>query len=792
MGLTRRAFLQQVGLGIVAFGLSGASLGLADRCQAVLAQPTRRKLALLIGINQYSEQVCDYVPSRGSALNGSLTDVELQRELLVYRFGFAPTDILTLTDQQATREAIETAFISHLADQAQAGDVVVIHFSGLGSRVRMIDAPDTLQQSLVPIDGILPTDENPAINDLLEDTLGLLLRSLATDQVTTILDTSFTEPIKIPPGNLRPRSRPTTPSGYPNHAELLLQERLFSRLNVTREQIQSEWRSGQLPGILLAASKPDQAAMELQWSGFNAGLFTYALTQHLWQTTPSTTLRIVFSRATSLVNQVVGPEQQPRLSGQKIHEPILPVYQLKPTEAMGADGVVIAVEDEGKTVQLWLGGLPALLLEYYGINSTLAIASPDAEVQVQLNSEANSTPVSADAPLPTIPSAVATLVQVRSRDGLTVKAKLLDSKTNTAPPQVGQWVRETMRTIPRNINLVVALDISLERIERVDATSAFAAISRVSAVVAGEQLADYLFGKAVSTAQTLAASLSPNISANGSVMAGLTSELPAKGSYGLFNLGGAVIPNTIGGDEAVKTAVNRLTPQLKTLLAAKLLRLTTNVNSSRLGVRATLEMITPQERIVAQQETSRAPWALPESKLAPLFVGDGDIPTLPIGSRIRYRLHNYSDRPVYFLLLGLDSAGNMIALYPGTFAPDASGMSDTPPMTNNAIAPDIITVLPQALTQSEWVINGPAGMGEVYLIFSRHPFTQAMAALETAIRSSGVYRLGVLSNPLDVAYAILQDLHQSSSVVSKPDAPADTYVLDVNTWATLSFVYRIA
>ena len=47
--------------------------------------------------------------------------------------------------------------------------------------------------------------------------------------------------------------------------------------------------------------------------------------------------------------------------------------------------------------------------------------------------------------------------------------------------------------------------------------------------------------------------------------------------------------------------------------------------------------------------------------------------------------------------------------------------------------------------------------------------------------------IGALSNPVEVANAVLQDLHNASG--NKPDL--DTYNLDVNTWASLNFVYQV-
>ena len=117
MQLNRRRFLQGTGLGILTLALDPYLQG--------LAAPTARKLALLVGVDHYGDGSLD--------LKGCVTDVQLQQELLIHRFGFNPQDIVTLTNAEATREAIETAFLEHLVNQAIAGDVVVflslIHIS---------------------------------------------------------------------------------------------------------------------------------------------------------------------------------------------------------------------------------------------------------------------------------------------------------------------------------------------------------------------------------------------------------------------------------------------------------------------------------------------------------------------------------------------------------------------------------------------------------------------------------------------------------------------------------------
>jgi hypothetical protein len=527
-----------------------------------------------------------------------------------------------------------------------------------------------------------------------------------------------------------------------------------------------------------------------------------------------------------MVNQLVGKEQQPRLIAQKSLQPPLLAYYLPPDPSIGADGVVTAVEDNGKTVQLWLAGLPAMVLEYYGSNSLLSLSASRAASSLfpsgwKGEGESDSSVPTAVPPAPLTPppsqsaspspntpssSSQPLQLQMRSKEGLTAKARIASNSAAdnystggvTPPIQVGQLVQEAIRVLPRHLGLTVALDVRLERIERVDATSAFANNPSVSSVVvAGEQPADYLFGKVQEEARgedldALGSRLSPDF----------------QGGYGLFYLASDPIRDTVGEPgEAVKSAVNRLSQKLKTLLAAKLLRLTANEGSSRLGIRASLEMVAPQATLVMQRETLRADsvvWALADKKPDPKVmprVAEGSIPTLAIGSRIQYRLENYSEKPVYFLLLGLDSRGSAIALYKIQSFQEAQQSQNEPPLKEAVLAPGETLILPQSLATSDFVVPGPVGLAEIQLICSRAPFTKAIAALESTGASKGEgERIGDLFNPLEVAQAVMEDLHKASAISTArtssytPDSTgtvSDTYALDVNAWATLSFIYQV-
>ena len=803
MGLLRRTFLQQAGLALLALELGDTALAvigqslakpLFDRYYQALAQPTTRKLALLVGINQYPRSG----ETRLVPLQGCVTDVELQRELLIHRFGFQSSDILTLTEKLATRENIETAFLEHLSNQAKPDDVVLFHFSGYGSRINLNSEVQSgeplistlksqIQNALVAVDGMQPTQGNY----LLEETLFLLLRSLATDKVTTVLDTSYIFPNNPLPSNLRIRSHSAVYSQVPTE-ELDFQSQLLLSLNTTRQQLEGQLNFNQMPGILLNASDSNQPAIEVTWGGFSAGLFTYALTQYLWQVTPQATIQVSISRATEAINQLVGKQQQPQINGRKIQEDYLLAYNLIP-ENVGADGVVIAIEDSGKTAQLWLGGLQIKALADYGINSVFSVVASEDNVNIPTdNTSASNIPPATGITKPL-------QLQIRGREAITAKARLISSDVSDRQLQVGQLVQESLRVLPRNIGLTVAIDASLERIERVDATSAFGNLKSVTSVIkTGEQPADYIFSKVASTDTTK--QVEEAIIPDDSTLENANNESASKSliiptseaKYGLFSLANTTVTNTLGvASETVKAAVNRLKPQLKTLLAAKLWRLTVNEGSSRLGVEASLEILNPEAKILIKRSTIRAGVSKQQAGVnhqSNIIINSSTLGMVTVanGSRICYRIHNYSDRTVYFMLVGLDSSSNAIALSlpKDTFIPAGQTLS-----------------IPQSTSSFEWLIHGATGLTETFLICSIAPFTQAKTALESAMVNTETERIEKLVNPLDVTLAILQDLHQASTLVQHQEVASlvaetssissDNYALDVQAWATFSFVYQV-
>ncbi|MEB3339281.1 caspase family protein [Okeania sp.] len=798
MGLKRREFLQRASLALGALGINEAGWWrLQSRYLEALAETTGGKLAFLVGINEYPDQ----------PLSGCVTDVEMQKELLVNRFGFLPADIFTLTNKQATRENIETAFINHLTNQAKPDDLVLFHFSGYGSRVsKMIDEDEhnelitsnltSFQNSLVPIDGTPPNNNRRPRNDVLEETLWLLLRSLPTRKVVTILDTSYVYPGRNLQGVLRIRSRPSSTTEPINIKEKAMQMELRNQQNLLGEQ---ESYEREFPGVILNASQESQFATETDWNGFSSGLFTYALTQNLWSTTPATRLQMSFSQAASSVEKLTGANQQPEfkeakqqtiaqstkvaaitpvtINSQNILSPVLPP----------ASGVVTSVEDNGKAASIWLGGLPINVLDTVTSNSLFTtIPNFDSNFNFKL--------------------------QIRSRSGLNAKASVIvqanssqeslkrsDKNTNNqterfiASPELltGTLVREKIRVLPQPMDLMIALDSNLSRIERVDATSGFSAIPQVT-VVANTQSADYVFSRVRETSITQSSS------------APLSSIY--QGRYGLFSLGQMLIPNSIGeGGEAVKVAAQRLSSPLKTLLAAKILGLTKNESSTQIKVKANLVTITPgitrEPKIIMHRETL----GISDGEKFPTNLEDvsnfgvsQELLTLPIGSQIQYRLYNDGARPVYFMLLILDSSGRIFAIDPKIS--NQVGDKARPSQTGLVISPRDSINMPPVMSKSPretgtfgWRLTSPEGLAKSLIFCSYQPFEETIVTLNEQLSQVGDDLLiKEVSNPLAVAEAILRDLQGASKLaIQSSGLSTDDYTLDINSWATLNFVYRV-
>jgi hypothetical protein len=767
MGLDRRTFLQQAGLALFTWGATEAGIScLANHdplavslknYQQTLAQPTSRKLALLVGINHYSSQ---------DDLAGCLMDVELQRELLIHRFGFKASDILTLSDRQATRENIETAFLEHLTQQAKPDDVVMFHFSGYGCQVKMpleANAETTLEteainmkdsfllaNSFVPADGLSSTKKNLFANNILQETLLVLAQTLSTSKCTFVLDTSFNTTSPSKHGSLRGRSLPLVADNLSSQ-ELMFLTQLQNDL--ANKGVKPIKKLLAFPGVMLSAASNNQVAVERHWDGFSAGLFTQALTQYLWHINPSHKVQVTLARTAESVEQVMGKQQQPTLSH---GDQSAIAYYFNLADAANGAGIISKV-DKNNHAEVKLLGLPANIINAYGINSCFSLVSTPEDLIPQL--------------------------QVKSKTGLIAK---VDALSNLESLQPGQLVQESIRIFQRNLSLNLALDADLNRIERVDATSALANIPAInSAVVAKEQNADCLLGKVFTeTDSTVSA---PHIS-----NADLSNQPVA---YGLYTAGGDLIGKTMGTvEEAVKVALARLRPQFDNLLAAKWLELTYNEFSSRIQVSANL--ITPEIKSPLWQRSTLVATnrlTVPKKTLFTLnpatLEQSNSVPLISQGTEIRLNLANIGDRQLHIIIVGTDAHCNLNALYTPASSATVAGTVQLEAM---AIAPQAEITLPSSEDSWKWKVSEAPGINTLYILLSVQPFTETLKAFASQ-QNFQLDQQQVLNvtNPLEVIHAVMQDLHNTSEVAATLLPSEEVYALNVNNWATLKFVYEV-
>lgn len=89
-----------------------------------------KRIAVLVG--------CNY-PNTKNELHGCINDVLAMRDVIINRFGFDPNHIELLTDAPGSSVmptgANIKAALDRMVSKAEAGDVLLFHYSGHGTRI---------------------------------------------------------------------------------------------------------------------------------------------------------------------------------------------------------------------------------------------------------------------------------------------------------------------------------------------------------------------------------------------------------------------------------------------------------------------------------------------------------------------------------------------------------------------------------------------------------------------------------------------------------------------------------
>ena len=724
--IKRRHFLQLAGSTLATLGWSQQKLwSTSNGYGQVLAQNTSRKLALLIGINQYALNFGGWIP-----LQGCITDIQLQRELLINCFGFQAQDILLLSDRQATRQNILTAFEEHLIKQAKPGDVVVFHYSGHGSRVRDKDSKDGFNGTIVPIDS--PNLETGQVKDIMGHTIFLLTSALNTENVTIVLDCCYSGGTTR--GNLRVRSRSSNENLQIIAAEKEYQQQWLSRLNLAPQEFIKRRQLGIAKGVAITSAQKNQLAVDVSFDGFAAGAFTYAMTQYIWQQTKNPLLDSTIERTKQAI-ALIAPSslQKPsyEISPDANYTPTS-VYFLK-KQIPSAEAVITEVARD--SVRVWLGGIDAQSLIAFNRGSTLSVIDP------QENQLAT--------------------VKLDAREGLIGYGKLVTAKQGVSR---GSLLQEKIRSIPAGLKLKIGLDdFASNRLEEIQ--QALAPWKRIEIVPLQQEEVDYIFGR-----------FTPAIAQSS------TSTTPPVNSWGLFYPDLTFLTGSFyTSNERLLSAVERLQPKLQSLLAIKLIRLTLNPYSSRLKVTATLINPYAPQKPLGEAITTRS-----NSNYSRKYrsISASGIEPISLGTPLQFAVSNQEEFPIYINILALDSEGTITVIFPNHWTDLATNIS-IPPRTTLKI-PDYYS------SGFELHSAKPLGMTEILIVSSAYPLKRSLLKLEQIARHNQISRGAmILSQPWEMIEDLITDLDSKIRNTEVASQKKTSYFIDSTKLAVLSIPFEV-
>lgn len=753
--IKRRQFLQFAGSALATLGWSQIEFQQqAFRYAQVAAQDTPRKRALLVGINKY----INLGQYQWYPLKGAVNDTKLHKELLIRRFGFAKDDIFTLTDKEATRENILQAFEKHLIKWAEPGDVVVFHFSGHGSQVSDPDKifADGRVSTIVPINSPLPPgypNKGGLVKDITGHTLWLLMQAINTENVTFVLDSCYSGGARK--GTLTVRSRPgdvellrLANSNIKLTASLQEQEyqkELMSRLKIAESNFAELRKSGVPKGVMLAAAKREQTAIDATFADTNAGIFTYVFTRYLWQQTGSDSVDRLMASTTTTTQRILqeyfptsGLLQQPEYNVRQGSNNGKQAVYFTSRQNTPAEAVVTKVQ--GNQVDLFLGGIDPRSLEAFGRGATFTLVDSQGQEQGQ--------------------------IEIQSRQKFNAKGKVIQTTTRGAVTP-GTLLQERSRAIPSNLTLKIGLDPSIGQ-DMESAKQALGAIKRISPVSVQQEV-QYILGRVSQSYYQQLQQLK-------------VKNLPAVGSIALFSPALDLIPGSAGtSEEKVADAIKRLQAKLKSLVAARLVKLTLNTNSSRLSVAAAMQRL-DGSLVVAESFTVRGAKIETVSRTRGGTPATSNAEKMKPGTLVQFLVKNNQPQDLYITVLLISTNGELSVLSP--LADNAvkvrAGQEIQIPDRNRG-------------ERYKFRIGKTPGIAEVLVIASTTPLTRATQLLRTLAAETPERRglpVDLKKEPGEAIASLLDDLDEGTRGRGR-NAISGVRQIDTREMAALSITFEV-
>jgi hypothetical protein len=294
---------------------------------------------------------------------------------------------------------------------------------------------------------------------------------------------------------------------------------------------------------------------------------------------------------------------------------------------------------------------------------------------------------------------------------------------------------------------------------------------RIEPVLPQQGEVQYILGRITTAEQATIAAVNP------------ATPLPPIGSLGLFYPTLQFVPNSFGAaGEAIDQAVQRLQPKLKALLAARLVKLTLNPNSSRLNLQASMSAKSTAQSQAAQLfevrsgQRDRGAAATVTRSLAPT--------RLPLGTPVQFSIQNNESRDLYVNVFVIDAAGDMTVIFPNQWTASAEVMR---------IAAGRSLQLPDQSDNFSFVTQEPKGTTEVLIIASATPLGNSLKALQQLAVRGGVSRGPVgVGDPVAAIAGLLSDLEAGTrSSRGTMASTAEVQRVDTSQLAALSITFEV-
>ncbi|BAU10735.1 peptidase C14, caspase catalytic subunit p20 [Leptolyngbya sp. NIES-3755] len=434
--------------------------------------------------------------------------------------------------------------------------------------------------------------------------------------------------------------------------EINYQKQWLAKLGMTETEWIDRRRKGIAEGITLLATKRSQKAADLTFAGdVHAGAFTYSLTRQLWDMTEAPTVTTVMSATTAKTEQLLKtitnsrtqtPGWEKQAGGQCEQELI---YFTKPT-AIPATAIVQQVADN--QVRVLLMNEPQSI-EAFGKGATLTIGNNQGTIEIE------------------------------SRQQLIATGIVKAGKVTPGTP-----LQENTRTIPKETSLKIGIDASLKS-ESAIVKQELSQLPRIEAVELLTSEVHYILGR-----------MTPKYQQQG------RSTLPPINSIGLFSSGLEIVPESFStADETIEAAIDRLRSKLRSLLAARILKLMLNADASKLKVSA--EIQSEGAVLVGQAFTIRGEQSRKRT-----------VPQLKIGQGFRVVVQNQEVRDLYVAIILTSPEGNLYV---------------ASPQTDDAAA-GLLKAREQMQLEVKRILP-PVGAGEALMIASTSPLKSAVRTLRS-------------------------------------------------------------